>query len=55
MASGLLFSGFLLSQVLTLPLFKLLELVSLTPYLCCHNLKNGGQQQLFPGSLLGPE
>jgi hypothetical protein len=55
MARGLLSSGFLLSQVPTLPLFKLLELVGLTPALRYPNLKSGGQQHLFPGSLTGPE
>jgi hypothetical protein len=55
MARGLLSSDFLLLQVPTLPLFKLLELVGLTLALCCHNLNSDGQQKLFPGSLWGPE
>jgi hypothetical protein len=55
MARGLLPSGFLLAHVLSLPLFKVLELVGLTPAFCYYNLKSGEQQQLFPGSLLVPE
>jgi hypothetical protein len=55
MARGLLSSAFLLSQVLTLPLFKLLELVGFTLTLCCYNLKSSVQQQLFPDSLSCPE
>jgi hypothetical protein len=55
MARGTLSPGFLLPQILTLPLFILLGCIGLTPALCCHNLKSHEQQQLFPGSLSGPK
>jgi hypothetical protein len=57
MANGKRFLIFRFSFISSpnLPLFKLLELVGLTSALRYHNLKSGGQQQLFPGSLSGLE